>query len=150
MLCFALALSLSLFVCASLQAQFLQSKFPDLQIEGGTYPAPPVMQFVANCLALVQLLALAWMVMGGDTLCRMLGFRQRPAWTMQVEENSMQYGILVFILLPQFVNQFSFSGAFELILDEDKEIFSKLSAGRFPTQEELITGLQAAGLKMAS
>lgn len=104
------------------------------------------MQFVGSLMSMVQLGALAWMVVGIDTICRMLGFRERPAWTYSVERNAMQYGILLFIILPQFVNQFTFSGAFELILDEDKEIFSKLSAGRFPTQEELITGLQAAGV----
>lgn len=110
------------------------------------------MQFVANALGALQLAALAWMILGADTLCRMLGYRTRPAWTVSVEQNATPYGILIFIVLPQFVNQFSFSGAFELILDgnDGEPLFSKLNAGRFPTQEELITGLQAAGLKMAS
>ena len=90
------------------------------------------------------------MVMGVDKVFNMLGFRQRPQWTYAVEQNSMQYALLLFLILPQFVNQFRTSGAFELILDDQKEIFSKLSAGRFPTQEELISGLQAAGLQLAS
>ena len=108
------------------------------------------MQFVGSIVSMIQLGALAWMVLGLDTICRMLGIGQRPAWTYSVEQNSMQYGILLFIILPQFVNQFTVSGAFELILDDQQEIFSKLNAGRFPTQDELISGLQAAGIKMAS
>ena len=133
-------------------ARFLQQNFPDLIIEGGTYPAPPIMQFIANALAAAQLFALAWMVMGADTICRFMGYQQqrRPAWMTSIEQNAVQYGILLFILLPQMVQQFSSSGAFELVLDEDTKIFSKLSAGRFPTQEELISSLQAAGLKLAS
>eukprot|EP00977_Amphora_coffeiformis_P027662 scaffold34630_cov185-Amphora_coffeaeformis.AAC.8 len=101
-------------------------------------------------MSMIQLGALAWMVVGIDNICRMVGIAQRPAWTYSVERNSMQFGILLFIILPQVVNQFTVSGAFELILDDEKEIFSKLNAGRFPTQEELISGLQAAGVKMAS
>jgi len=99
---------------------------------------------------MIQLGALAWMVMGIDNICRTVGLTQRPAWTYTVERNAMQFGILLFIVLPQVINQFTVSGAFELILDEEKEIFSKLNAGRFPTQEELISGLQAAGIKMSS
>ena len=138
------------FFFANLQARFLQAKFPDLIVEGGTYPAPPILQFVSNLVALAQLGALAWMMLGMDTLSRWLGFRQRPAWTYSVEQNAMQYAILLFLVLPQIVSQFSASGAFELVLDEQTKIFSKLSSGRFPTQEELINGLQAHGLKLAS
>ena len=132
------------------QARFLQQKFPDLKIEGDAYPAPPLAEFAGNILAVLQMGAMAWMVMGVDKVFNMLGFRQRPQWTYAVEQNSMQYALLLFLILPQFVNQFRTSGAFELILDDQKEIFSKLSAGRFPTQEELISGLQAAGLQLAS
>ena len=108
------------------------------------------MQFVGSIMSMIQLGALAWMVMGIDNICRMVGIAQRPAWTYMVERNGMQFGVLLFIILPQFVNQFTTSGAFELILDDEKEIFSKLNAGRFPTQDELISGLQAAGIKLAS
>lgn len=99
---------------------------------------------------MVQMGALAWMVMGIDNICRMVGLARRPAWTYTVENNPMQFGILLFLILPQFVNRFSLNGAFELILDDEKEIFSKLNAGRFPTQEELISALQSAGLQMQS
>ena len=110
------------------------------------------MQFASSLLSLVQLAALAWMVMGADAVCRFVGLTTRPAWMNSVEQNSMPYAILVFIVLPQFVSSFTLTGAFELILDnrDEQPIFSKLQAGRFPTQEELIAGFQAAGLKQAS
>lgn len=132
-------------------ARFLQQHFGDnIAIEGGTYPAPPIMQLITNVLAACQLLALAWMIMGADTLCRLVRLTQRPAWMHAVEQNAVQYGILLFIVLPQVVQSFSSSGAFELFLDDDTQIFSKLSAGRFPTQDELISTLQAAGLTLAT
>jgi selT/selW/selH-like putative selenoprotein len=143
-------LALVLFSHTHAQARFLQQKFPDLNVEGGVYPAPPIMEFIGNIMAFVQIAAMAWMVMGADSFFGLLGFRQRPQWTYSVEQNSMQYALLLFLVLPQIINSFRQSGAFELILDDDKEIFSKLNAGRFPTQEELINGLQAAGLQLAS
>lgn len=101
-------------------------------------------------MSLVQLAALAWMVVGIDNLVRMLGLPHRPAWTYSVENNGMQLGILLFIILPQFINRYTLTGAFELILDEEQEIFSKLHVGRFPTQDELIAALQSAGLQLQS
>lgn len=133
-------------------ARFLKDRFPEIVIEGGEYPVPPLAEFLGNVVAAVQLSAMAWAVMGGDAFFRLLGFtaQQRPQWSYNVEQNSMQYSILIFLVIPQFVQRFRTSGAFELILDDEKEIWSKLTAGRFPTQEELIGGLQAAGLQMAN
>lgn len=90
------------------------------------------------------------MIIGGQTLFRMLGYRQEmPQFFWTVQNNGMQIGAFVFFILPQILNSFAVNGAFEVYLN-DQEIFSKLKQGGFPTQNDLLDPLQAAGLQMSS
>ena len=93
------------------------------------------------------------MVVGVDKLCGMVGLQphQVPSFLRSMEQNSIQYGILLFLLMPQLVARFSQSGAFEIYLnggdDIEIEMFSKLREGGFPDKTILIQRLLAAGLQ---
>jgi selT/selW/selH-like putative selenoprotein len=145
-------------------AQFLkqQAQYPDqLRIEGGVYPAPPVVEFLTKIMSYLQLAGLAWMVVGLPALCRLVGYtRPPPAWTRTVEANAMPLGALLFLIAPQFLAAYQTTGAFELMVADGSNadgsspshalMFSKLEAGRFPTQEELLQGMQAVGIELRS
>lgn len=90
------------------------------------------------------------MVLGGQTLFRMLGYQQEmPQLFWTIQNNGMHVGAIVYFVLPQILNAFAVNGAFEIYLN-DEEIFSKLKQGSFPQQADLINPLLDAGLKMTS
>lgn len=127
-------------------AKFLEEKFPPLRghITGNVYPMPPLVEFASNILSLVQLLGLAWIFLGGESLLRLLGFKnQLPGFYHTIQANPVPIGMFLFLLAPQFLSRFQANGAFEIYLD-GQMIFSKLSAGRFPTGDELVSLVAAA------
>jgi selT/selW/selH-like putative selenoprotein len=116
-------------------AEFLATTFPELRgkIEGGNYPVPPIIDLLTTLLSSVQLAGLVWMVMGGENLLRMVGFRnQMPNFYFSVQKYGVQIGIFLFLLLPQILGKWRITGAFEIYLDGDQVIHSKLDTGEFP------------------
>jgi thioredoxin reductase-like selenoprotein T len=135
-------------------AQFLESQFPELEgrIYGNLYPPPPMARLLANILSAVQLLGIAWMITGGETLLRLIPFYKTgplPSWYYSLQENPVPFMIFLFLLAPQMIGGMQSNGAFEVYLDNDVVIFSKLQSGRLPTVDDLINPLVAAGLRKA-
>jgi thioredoxin reductase-like selenoprotein T len=131
--------------------RFLEQNFPNdlLQIEGGLYPAPPIAEFAMNVLSFFQFTALAWMVLGGDKILRMVGFRsQLPGFYYTITDNGVALAIFIFLIAPQLIQRLGPQGAFELFLD-GKEIFSRLKTGNFPGVDDLVKPLKAVGLAFA-
>ena len=131
--------------------KFLEQQFPELQgrITGANYPPPPMAELASNLMWTVQLVAIAWIVMGGEKLFRMLGFTNHlPSIFYTINENAMPIAIAVFLILPQWVGRFTLTGAFEVYLD-DAQIFSKLGTGAFPNEYDLVNPLVNAGLTRA-
>lgn len=60
----------------------------------------------------------------------------------------MPLAIFLFLVSPQLIGKMQSNGAFEIYLDGDIVIFSKLKTGAFPTAEQLIQSLVAAGIKL--
>lgn len=130
-------------------AKFLEDKFPELKgkIVGGLYPAPPAAEFASNVLSILQLIGIAWMVVGGDKLLRMIGFKgPLPGFYWTVQDNAVPLMIGLFLLAPQIVSSLSNKGAFEIYLG-DTEIYSKMANGKMPSAEELVEPLVALGLQ---
>jgi len=127
--------------------KFLEETYPELQgqITAGTYPIPPLATLMSNILGVFQIIAVAWIVFGGENLLRTVGFTRVPRFYYGVQEYGVQIGVALFFLLPQLVNRFAVSGSFEVYLD-DGLIFSKLSEGRMPGAQDLLTALDRAGL----
>ena len=133
--------------------QFLQHQFPELRgrISGDNYPPPPIVELLQRLVSYLQLIGMAWMILGGETLMRFIGYngtrRPLPQFYWTIKTYSMQIAIALFLVIPQFLNKYSINGAFEVYLD-GKEIFSKLKSGSMPTAEDLIDPLKAAGLTL--
>jgi len=131
---------------------FLEGEFPELRgkITGANYPVPPVLELAQSIMSVIQLVGMAWLVFGGEALFRIIGFSEPPPIFFTIKEYGTQIGIAVFFLLPQLLAQFATSGAFEVVLDGQKVIWSKLGSGRFPTADELTNPLIQFGLVKAS
>jgi selT/selW/selH-like putative selenoprotein len=123
-------------------AEFLANSFPELRgrIEGGNYPVPPIVDLLATLVSFLQLAGLVWMVMGGESVLRLVGYRnQLPSFYYTIQKYGIQIGIFMFLILPQIVGKWKITGAFEIYLDGDQEIFSKLAAGSFPKVRETVS-----------
>ena len=143
-------------------AQFLQQEFPhDLtppqgQITGDLYPAPSWVDAVSQILQMLQLAGLVWMLFGGEKVCLWMGYpRDRlPAFYYTIQQNATPILFGLYLLIPQMLSSFQATGAFEVYLikrndhhdDQKQPIFSKLQRGAFPTAQELVDSLVAAGL----
>ena len=86
----------------------------------------------------------------GTNVFSMLGFRQTPSWYYSIEKNGVQLAIFVYLLLPQLMSKWIVSGAFEIVLNDENIIFSKLNSGRLPQITDLQEPLLKAGLKMVT
>ena len=134
-------------------AEFLQQQFPQLRghISGANYPAPPIIELLQRLVSYTQLIGMAWMILGGETLMRFIGYngtsRPLPQFYWTIQKFSMQISIVLFLVIPQFLNKYTINGAFEVYLDGE-EIFSKLKSGSMPTADDLMDPLKAAGLKL--
>ena len=128
--------------------QFLEGQFPELRgkITGENYPTPPILELVQNVIGMLQMFAMAWIVFGGETLFRFMGFSQPPSIYYTIQEFGTQIAVALFLLIPQLVGQFATTGAFEVVLDGQKVIWSKLEEGRFPNADELTNPLIQLGL----
>jgi selT/selW/selH-like putative selenoprotein len=123
-------------------AEFLAHSFPELRgrIQGGNYPVPPIVDLLATLVSSMQLAGLVWLVMGGEKVLRLVGFRNElPSFYYTVEKYGIQLGIFLFLILPQIIGQWKITGAFEIYLDGDELIFSKLATGNFPQVRETVS-----------
>ena len=112
-----------------------------------------MVELAQRILQYLQLTGLAWMILGGETLLGFLGYggntgRPLPQLYWTIQNYSFQILMVLYFILPQFVNSFFISGAFEVYLD-DQEIFSKLKTGSMPTTTVLTAALENAGLAAA-
>lgn len=91
------------------------------------------------------------LVMIGDSLWTYIpGFRRGPPeFYHKMKENPALTFIIVFLIIPSYVQSFANTGAFEIHVD-NKLVYSKLETGRMPTVPEVIKAVEAAGMKRGS
>lgn len=126
----------------------MEYNFPELRgkVSGGNYPTPPVLELLLSILSMVQLLAMA-VALFGDNVFRLLGLRQTPRWYDDIfSKNFVPIMVGIFLIAPTILNGYVVSGAFEIMLDGNQVIFSKLAAGRMPNADDLLVPLTKAGL----
>lgn len=127
---------------------WLESTFPELRgrITGDNYPPPPIAVLLNKILSFVQLAGMVVALMGENAF-KLIGMPRPPSWYNDiVVKNSVPLCIGLFLVLPQILNGFTVSNAFEVVLDEKDTIFSKIVTGRMPNAEDLIDPLTKAGL----
>jgi thioredoxin reductase-like selenoprotein T len=132
-------------------AKFLEQNFPELRghVTGAFYPPPPIAVFLSNVISFLQMIAIGWMIIGGEKLLRLVGYKnQLPNFYHTIQQNPMPILMGLFLLAPSMISKYQNNGAFEIYLDEEI-IFSKLQAGRFPTANILIEAFSNAGLKQS-
>jgi len=84
--------------------------------------------------------------MMGENIFRLIGMSRSPSWYDDVvKKNSVPLCIGLYLILPQILNGFVVSNAFEVILDGKETIFSKIATGKMPQAEDLIDTLTKAG-----
>lgn len=126
----------------------MESNFPELEgnVTGENYPPPPFVELLQKLLSVVQLGGILFAVLGSNVFS-LFGIRRVPNWYYTVEKSSVQIAIVVYLLMPQMLSKYLITGAFEIILDGDKTIFSKLALGRLPQYADLMNPLVEAGLQ---
>ena len=128
---------------------WLESVFPELQgrVTGGNSPIPPIIELLMKLVSMIQFLGIILTVMG-DGFFRLIGMQRSPAWYNDYfVKNVVPIMIFTYLVLPQFLAGYQVSGAFEIVLDENEVIFSKISTRRMPKAEDLIVPLTKAGLR---
>jgi len=126
-----------------LQAKkFLEDEFPfQVDVTGGNQPVEPIVQLILNLVSVVQMLTLACAIFGDKVW---LG-RQPPSLYYTIKGYGFGWVMLVFWILPQILNKWIITGAFEVFVD-GKLIFSKLEQGRMPTAADLTEPLIKIGM----
>jgi len=126
-----------------LQAKkFLEDEFPfQVDVTGGNQPVEPIVQLILNLVSVVQMLTLACAIFGDKVW---LG-RQPPSLYYTIKGYGFGWVMLVFWILPQILNKWIITGAFEVFADGEV-IFSKLEQGRMPTAADLTEPLIKIGL----
>ncbi len=128
---------------------FLESNFRNVRVTGAEFPTPPLIGFCASLLSMIQVAAMA-LILLGPQLFTMLGFSRVPAWYISVKDYGIQLGFVVFLVLPQILGRFATSGAFEIYLQDGsatKTLWSRLETGAFPNAEQLTQIMEGVGIK---
>lgn len=109
------------------------------RVHGENYPLPPLRQALGSAVGAVQMGGLAFLFFG-NTLFRLLGMAEPPAWYGQLMDNKMMlFG--GYMALNMVHSQLVSSGAFEIYYN-GALVFSKLEAGRMPNMRDLAAVLE--------
>lgn len=128
--------------------RWLEQTFPELRgkVTGGNYMPGEAVQLMLKLMTVLQLLGVALVLMG-ETFFSMIGIQRLPHWYQDVfKKNPVPIMIGLYIVLPQILNGYVVSGAFEVFLDGSELIFSKMATGAMPTVDDLLVPLTKAGL----
>ena len=126
--------------------EFLEMEFPSLQgkVTGENYPVEPIMELISIMLNGLQLVAMALIVFGDKLWMNVFG--RIPTWYLPIKEYGFQFGIAIFFLLPQLLNKYLVTGAFEILVDGDVG-YSKLNEGRMPNAQDITAIFTKLGMK---
>mmetsp|Transcript_22641 Transcript_22641/g.40521 ORF Transcript_22641/g.40521 Transcript_22641/m.40521 type:complete len:141 (-) Transcript_22641:235-657(-) len=128
--------------------ELLQSEFPGQwdSIQGDNYPAPEWTSYASPVISAIQMFAMVLVLVGDSIWTYVPGVRRPPEFYYKMKENPALTFIIVFLVIPSYVQSFANSGAFEVYVDK-KLIFSKLETGRMPNVAEIVRSLENAGFK---
>jgi selT/selW/selH-like putative selenoprotein len=133
--------------------KFLEHNYPSLRghIRGENYPPPPYASYLGMVVQFLQLFFLASMFLG-DAIWTYVPFGtgQPPAWYHDLKANGMAVVVFVFLIVPTLVQNLTTTGAFEIVLDEDVVLYSKLQTGRMPNGNDIIEAMARVGMTMAT
>ncbi len=156
--------------------ELLRTEFPGewSEISGDNYPAPDWTNLAATVISVLQM-AVILVVLTGDAMWNYIpGFRSGPPeFYYKMKDNPALTFMVVFLVIPSYVQSFANTGAFEIFLDDKLvscyncmvclrfscvslifmkyvQIFSKLETGRMPNVGEIMAAMEKAGLQRGS
>jgi hypothetical protein len=99
----------------------------------------------AQMAGYVWILGIA-LLMAGNHIFRLLGINE-PSWYQAMTENKLACFMGLFIINSIGTSMMT-SGAFEVILNDEHVVFSRLkSGGQMPSGDDIVRGLQSFGLE---
>lgn len=128
--------------------EILQNEFPGQwgSIQGDNYPSPEWTSYVGAAISAVQLFAMLVVMVGESIWTYVPGLQRPPEFYYKMKDNPALTIIMLFMVIPSYVQSFANTGAFEIYVDE-KLIYSKLATGRMPNVMEVVKALESTGLK---
>ncbi|KIY99027.1 SelT-like protein Flags: Precursor [Monoraphidium neglectum] len=114
--------------------QLLQQQFPGIEVLGSTYPLSAGRQALSQAIGGAQMAGFGG-VFFGDKLFEAIGVAPPPDWYARVQQSKPLWALGVWMVGNMAQSSASSTGAFEIYFD-GKLVFSKLAAGRLPTQAE--------------
>ncbi|KAL7527324.1 hypothetical protein ACHAWF_002136 [Thalassiosira exigua] len=100
--------------------ELLQSEFPGQwsSIQGDNYPAPEWTAYASTVISALQMLAMLLVLVGDSIWTYIPGFQRPPEFYYKMKENPALTFIIVFLVIPSYVQSFANTGAFEVYVDE--------------------------------
>jgi len=124
----------------------LRQHFPQLEVNGGNYPAPASKVFMAQILQVVQLSVVALAVAGDYIFTSLLNYPANgpfPPFYEAIREKRMMIGMGSWFVGNSISQSLTSTGAFEIAFD-GKVIFSKLASQshELPSLQQIIREMQ--------
>ena len=100
--------------------EILQSEFPGQwnNVHGENYPAPEWTSYAGTVISIIQMFAMLLIMVGDNIWSYVPGFQRPPEFYYKMKENPALTFIIVFLVIPSYVQSFANTGAFELYVDE--------------------------------
>ena len=100
--------------------EILQNEFPGQwnSIRGDNYPVPEWTSYVSSVISALQIFAMLLVLMGDSLWTYIPGFQRPPEFYHKMKENPALTFIVVFLVIPTYVQSFANTGAFEVYVDE--------------------------------
>jgi selT/selW/selH-like putative selenoprotein len=115
-------------------AYAIQQKYPDLVIQGDTYPPTALRTYVAQALGVAKLILILMLVSGQNPFPWLqMETPQIYSWAM---ENKIYACLILFFVSNAVETQLISTGAFEVSFN-DVPVWSKLETGRIPSPQEI-------------
>lgn len=116
--------------------ELLRTEFPAewSEINGDNYPAPDWTNLAATVISVVQMFVVLVVLMGDAVWNYIPGFRSGPPeFYYKLKNNPALTFMILFLVIPSYVQSFANTGAFEIFLDDklvsqDDVIFDSSSA----------------------
>ncbi|EQC33896.1 hypothetical protein SDRG_08576 [Saprolegnia diclina VS20] len=126
--------------------KYLEANYPHLigRISGGNALPPPWKQQLATVVGYLQMAGFAFLL-AGEHILNALNLPADMPLLVQMRENKFA-AFAGLMILGSISQSMLATGAFEVYFN-DELVFSKIRMNRWPTMQELIELLQAAGLQ---
>ncbi len=99
--------------------EVLQNEFPGQwnSIGGENYPAPEWTVYAGAVISAVQVFAVVLILVGESAWSYIPGIRGPPELYYKMKDNPALTFIMVFMVMPSYVQSFANTGAFEIYVD---------------------------------